>query len=126
MIRLTGILLLAAHFAFAADQPNPTDYPIKIHIVSSWSRPVADNINNGVSVQFLETVIDNQPVELSCVSEGVLTLGDYPARVSTKVHSPARHPNNYDIYRGYDLLMPDQEIRTCRVTGLGPLPTPNP
>jgi hypothetical protein len=42
------------------------------------------------------------------------------------VHAPSKNPNSYDIYRGYDLLMPDQAVRTCQVTGLGPLSAPNP
>lgn len=126
MKRLIAALLLLPSFAFAADKPNPADFPVTIHVVSSHSRTVANEINNGMSVQFLETIIDHQPVELGCNSAGVLALGDYPARVSTKVHAPSKHPNTYDIYRGYDLLMPDQNIRTCTVTGLGPTPATNP
>lgn len=126
MRRLICLMLIVPSFAFAAEQPNPADFPIKIHVVSSRARTVPQDINNGMPVQFLETIIDNQPVELGCYSQGVLALGDYPARLSTKVHSPAKHPNTYDIYRGYDLLMPDQQIRTCFVTGLGPMPATNP
>jgi hypothetical protein len=122
------IVLLIQSFAvaFASDQPNPADFSIKVHVVSSRSRAVPNSINNGIAAQFLETIIDNQPVELGCTSAGVLALGDYPARLSTKVHAPSKHPNTYDIYQGYDLLMPDKEIRTCSVTGLGPIPATNP
>jgi hypothetical protein len=35
----------------------------------------------------------------------------------------AQKPNAYDIYRGYDLLLPDGTTRTYTVTGLGPVPT---
>jgi hypothetical protein len=40
---------------------------------------------------------------------GVLALGDYKARIATSVHGP-RNPNTYDIYKGYDLLMPDGTV----------------
>jgi hypothetical protein len=74
----------------------------------------------------LETVIDNQPVELKCWVSGnpsVLTLGDYSARLSSAVHGPSKNPNSYDIYRGYDLLLPDGAARTCTVSRLGPAPS---
>jgi hypothetical protein len=71
--------------------------------------------------QVLETTIDNQPVELTGNSMGVLALGDYKARISTAVHGP-RNPNSYDIYKGYDLLMPDGTARTYTITRIGPAP----
>jgi hypothetical protein len=119
-------MLLVPFSGFAAEQPKPADFPIRIHVVSSRARTTPQIINNGMPVQFLETIIDNQQVELGCYSQGVLALGDYQARLSTKVHSPAKHPNTYDIFRGYDLLMPDQVVRTCFVSGLGPVPATNP
>jgi hypothetical protein len=117
-------LLFVPSLAVAANQPNPADFPISIHVVSSRSR-TEYAAGMSVALQYLETIIDNQPVELACTSTGVLALGSYPARISTKVRLP-KHPNTYDIYRAYDLLMPDQNIRTCSVLGLGPIPAANP
>lgn len=116
------LLLLLPATAFAAHpKPNPADFTLKVHVISSaalrgWSYGSVDNY------QVLEAVIDNQPVQLQGYSLGVLALGDYPARISTKVHGP-RNPNTYDIYRGYDLLMPDGTSRTYTVTRLGPART---
>jgi hypothetical protein len=72
-------------------------------------------------------MIDGQPVELQQdygqpTSSGILALGDYPARISLNVHGP-KNPNSYDIYRGYDLLMPDGTARTYTVVRLGPAPS---
>jgi hypothetical protein len=105
----------------ASDKPNPADFTVKVHVVSSGSKEICGSA--GVSCrmfQVLETVIDGQPVQLEGFSEGVLALGDYPARISAAIHSVSKHPNNYDIYRGYDLLMPDGTTRTYTVTRLGP------
>jgi hypothetical protein len=120
---LAVVALLSPIVALASDQANPAEFPITIHVVSSWSRVANGNDYSG---QFLETTIDNHPVELNCDSLGVLALGDYHARLSTKIHAPSKNPNSYDLYRGYDLLMPDGIVRTCQVTGLGPGPAVNP
>lgn len=116
------VVLLAAPIFLRATQPNPADFQIKVHVISSRLR----NGSGPTMLQYLETSIDGQPVELRCFSDGVLALGDYPARLSSKVHAPSKHPNTYDIYQGYDLLMPNKEIRTCHVVGLGPIPATNP
>ncbi len=68
--------------------------------------------------QQIDAVVDGQTVHLSAPSLGVLALGDYPAKVSEKVHGP-HNSNSYDLYKGYDLLMPDGKLRTFQVTGIG-------
>jgi hypothetical protein len=111
----TGLLLAAT------DKPNPADFTVKVHVVSSGWQSIYGS--NGY-FQILETVIDNQPVELGYVetSAGILALGDYPARISPSIHGP-KNRNSYDIYRGYDLLMPDGTARTYTVVRLGPAPS---
>lgn len=117
------LLLLLPATAFAAHpKPNPADFSLKVHVISSAARLFPTD-NGSIYTQVLETVIDKQPVELQGYSQGVLALADYPARLSKKVHAPNSHPNTYDIYRGYDLLMPDGTSRTYTVTRLGPAPT---
>lgn len=110
----TPVVLHAA----ANTDTNPADYPITVHVVSSASH-VAE-VNGLVYVsQVLEVVIDGQPMQLTGYSQGVLALGDYKARLSSAVHGP-HNPNTYDVYKGYDFLMPDGKVRTYTVTRLGP------
>jgi hypothetical protein len=119
-LALAILLLLPATIFAAADKPNRADFPLTVHVVSSaWQI----GYSNTPSYQVLETVIGDQSVELQQGgTSGVLALGDYPARISPKIHGP-KNPNTYDIYRGYDLLMPDGTTRTYTVTGLGPAST---
>jgi hypothetical protein len=116
-----ALLLLTPSAVFAASKPDPADFTVTVHVIASSAR-----VQNGVGVvsatQVLETTIDNQPVELTGYSAGVLPLGDYKARIATSIHGP-HNPNSYDIYKGYDLLMPDGTARTYTVTRIGPAPT---
>ena len=126
-----ALLIMQTAFLLAApdkpkDKPNPADFTVKVHVLSSGSQT---NCVSGLCYvsQLLETVIDNQPVELQGEGihdqpVGVLALGDYPARISPKIHGP-KNPNSYDIYRGYDLLMPDGTARTYTVVRLGQAPS---
>ena len=114
-------LLLSPWLLAQAPPANPAAFPLTVHVL--YSRAVVGD--TGLSGQQLETVIDGQQVELYSVSKGVLALGDYPAVLSTKVRAPTSRPNSYDLYRGYDLLMPDGKTRTYTVSGLGPA-APNP
>ena len=117
-IALMFLLLQTSLALGASDKPNPADFTVKVHVISSgtpW--------DGAASVQVLETVIDNQAVELRATnSTGLLALGDYPARLLAGWQQP-KHPNSYDIYRAYDLLMPDGAKRTFVVTRLGPAPS---
>ena len=115
-----AVVLLMVSVARAAEKPNPADFTVTVHVISSAARGRYEG-NLMSYTQVLETTIDNQPVELTGNSMGVLALGDYKARISTAVHGP-RNPNSYDIYKGYDLLMPDGTARTYTITRIGPAP----
>ena len=80
------------------------------------SRRVVQHGSVGHQSRCWRLVINGQPVELSRRQPrvGLQALGDYPARISPKIHGP-NNPNTYDVYRGYDLLMPDGK----------PAPTPS-
>ena len=125
-IALLFLLLQTTLLLAASGVPNPADFPVKVHVV--FSRYVTST-----AYQQIEAVIDGQRVELTGLSRGVLALGDYPARISAKVHGP-KNPNSYDVYKGYDFLMPDGNVRTYQVTAFGqsefpappPPPTPTP
>ena len=121
MRSLALVLLLstpAALHAAANKDTNPADYPITVHVLSSASQVAEVNGAAYVS-QVLEVVIDGQPMQLTGYSNGVLALGDYKARIASSIHGP-RKPNTYDVYKGYDFLMPDGKVRTYTVTRLGP------
>jgi hypothetical protein len=119
-----ALLLLLPTTAFAAStKPNPADFTITVHVISSASGTGSNQIGP-YTTQVLETTIDSQPVELtSYYIGGVLALGDYKARLSTTVQAPKKYTNTYDIYRGYDLLMPDGTTRSYAVTSLSLAPT---
>jgi hypothetical protein len=111
-------LLLMPAMLVAAPPANPADFPIKVHVVFSRAVSVNQGIPSGNSYQMIEAVIDGQQVELMSNRYGVLKLGDYPARVSTKVHSP-KNPNGYDMFIYYDFLMPDGAVVSYQETAVG-------
>jgi hypothetical protein len=119
-------LLLQTPLILAADKKpaNPADFPLKLHITTS-SLQVMPGGDNWTYIQLLETTVNGQPVQLRSFNSGVLSLGDYPARVSPQIHG-AKGANTYDVYLGYDLLMPDGNTRTYTVTRLGPAVGTNP
>lgn len=109
-ISLLAVLLWFT-LPIVAAPPNAADFPITLHVLYS-------STDLGGAMQRIDVVIDGQPMELSTGVYGVLTLGDYPARVSTKVHAP-KGWSAYDNVKGYDLLMPDGKVRTFTVTAMG-------
>jgi len=114
------MLLLPVALMAAAAKPNPGDFTLTVHVISSGSG-AGTSVMGRYTTQVLETTIDSQPVQLTCYNiGGVLALGDYKARLSTAVQAPKKFTNAYDIYRGYDLLLPDGTARTYAVTRLGP------
>jgi hypothetical protein len=108
---LMFLLLQATVLLAASDKQNPADYTVKVYVV--FSRYVT-----GGGYQQIEALIDGERVELVGYSQGVLALGDYSARITPKVHGP-KNPNNYDIYKGYEFLMPDGKLRTYNLTAIG-------
>jgi hypothetical protein len=118
-LALVFLILQPAFLLAAPDKPNPADFTVKVHVVSSGTMWVG--AGNGY-LQVLETVIDNQAVELQASNPGMLALGDYPAQLLASWHQP-KHTKGYDIYRAYDLLFPDGSTRIYLVTRLGPAPS---
>jgi hypothetical protein len=115
-------LLLQTTFLIGApDKLNPADFTVGVHVISSGSYEICGG-GTCTNFQVLETVIDNQPIELQSPAGGVLKLGDYRARLVASYRSP-KHPNGYDVYQAYDLLMPDGTKRTYTVTRFGPAPS---
>jgi hypothetical protein len=118
---LLAILLFLTPFAFAATKENPAEFTVKVHVVSSASHFYVFEGSRLRYYQTLETVIDSQPVELTSDGydfDGVLKPGDYPGALVAGIQ--ATDPNTYDVYRQYDLRLPDGSARRYRVTRLGP------
>jgi hypothetical protein len=113
-----AVLLFAPLAAVAADKPNPADFTLTVHVISSASASYGTGSNH-YDEQVLETSIGGQPVQLRRLGESVLALGDYKARSSDKFRDK-HHPSSYDLNEGYELLMPDGTSRTYAVSRLGP------
>jgi hypothetical protein len=114
-LALAFLLLQPAFLLAAPVKPNPADFTLTVHVVYS-------STTLGGGVQLLDVLIDGQQMKLGCgTATGVLTLGDYPARVSPNVGKvgKAKDPYPYDIVKGYDLLMPDGKERTYTVMAMG-------
>lgn len=99
------LLFLSAH-AWAAENPNPAEYSITIHVTSS-------NID-AAGRQDLVVVIYGRKYELRCeYSTGtLLALGDYKTKLVTD-----EHKNTYDSVRVYEFLLSDKKTRKFEVVG---------
>jgi len=123
LVALVALLSLSCTaLAEKPKPPNPADFTVTVHVVFSHFIPTRDTT---AGYQELDTIIDGQQVELRCYSaQGVLTLGDYKAKRidsgSWKGGFFPMSPTGFDIYRLYDLLMPDGMSREFEMVGLGP------
>jgi len=110
MKRITfAVLLLCSAIAFAQSS-NPADYTITVHVTASRiSRPINQA---GQAGQQIQVVIGGKKYELQGLSDGVLALGDYKAKLKEI------HRNSYDIYKTYEFLMPDGKIRNFNLSGI--------
>src|ERR1700737_1059216 len=104
-----AVLLLCPAIAFAPP-PNPADYPVNVHVTTS--RIIRPINQAGQAGQRIQVVIEGKKYELQGLSDGVLALGDYKAKLKEI------HRNSYDIYKTYEILMPDGKIRNFNLTGI--------
>jgi hypothetical protein len=94
-------LLLAA---LAPAAPAPDEYPINVHVTSSYSLSGA---------QGLDVVIHAKKYQLSGVPRGgLLALGDYKAKLVKD-----EHQTPYESYQEYEFLFPDNKTRKFEVVG---------
>ena len=113
-----SILLLLSAFSLAA--PNPDEYSITVHVISShWI--MEPSIGTGPEAfQKLDVMIDGKKVELEAptlranLQAGValLALGDYKAKLVQEKHRTA-----YESSRAYEFLFPDNTTRKFTVVG---------
>jgi len=112
---LALILFLGSSLAWAA--PNPAEYTVNIHVVSSqidtayWGRAA-------ILYQTLHVLIDGKKYTLRGNSlrfshtVGVLSPGDYKAKLVTD-----KRKGTYAYARVYEFLFPDQTTSKLTVIG---------
>ncbi|MGA7157387.1 MAG: hypothetical protein WBY53_11090 [Acidobacteriaceae bacterium] len=120
-LALALLLLQPAAIFAATNKPNPADFTIVVHVVSS-QYVISPEPASGYGYQQIEAVIDGQQVTLANFAKrGVLQPTDYKARQITAVGGfIPKNANGFDLFRVYELLMPDGTAREYDVVGLGP------
>jgi hypothetical protein len=101
-------LALLVVFAFTlalAENPNPDDYTVNIHISAS-------RLDRGY--QQLEVIIDGKKCELESelALNRLLALGDYKAKLVQD-----EHKTSYDSIQTYEFLFSDKKTRKFSVNG---------
>jgi hypothetical protein len=91
-----------------ASKPNPSDYPIAVHVQCSYLRGEIGPYKQRIGVS-----LDGKPVELTGYVRfpTPLPMGDYKARF-IKGHGP--HAPDF-----YELLLPDGKTTRFSVSGFG-------
>lgn len=112
MRKLALPLLLMSAAPLLASKPDPSDYPIAVHVQCSCVR--SQYVSPTINTQRIGVSLDGQLTELSGQVRFpvALPLGDYKARL-VKGHGP----NSQDYY---ELLLPDGNATRFFVTGFGP------
>ena len=84
------------------------DYPITVHVsAAKWRQ------NPNWSVQLLEVTINGKKYELSGeIGNGLLALGDYPAKLVRDEHKTA-----YQTMQEYELQFPDGKAEKFTLVG---------
>jgi hypothetical protein len=96
-------LLVSLFTPLAGATSGSADYPITVHVISS--KVVKGYLQ-------LNVVIDGKKYCLTGVYNGVLSLGDYKARLVKD-----QHKNSYETEQTYEFLFPDNKTRTYTLTG---------
>jgi len=96
-----------------------TVYPIKVHISGIHSRSEYDGGGLYEDATYVDAIIDGKKVELQVNHDheeiyGLPPLGDLQARLLKE----PRKTNNTPLFREYELLLPDNTIWRCNVTGI--------
>ena len=107
-----GLFLLVPTLFWAA--PNPDEYSINIHVVSSYFVTVPGHGGTAGTVQRLGVLIDGKRYELSALASrgGLLALGDYKARLVRD-----EHKTTYESRQDYELAFPDKTTKRFSIIG---------
>lgn len=105
-------LLLVPTFFWAA--PIPDEYPINVHVTSSYLVTEINQFRDPVPIQKLNVVIDGKKYELKGDTKklGLLAPGDYKAKLVED-----EHKTTYASNQAYEFSFPDQKTRKFFVTG---------
>jgi len=104
-IALTVVLLLSV---FAWAEPNPSDYPISVHVNSAQVLSVSGAFGKGLVIQSLHVEINGKKFVLEAETHGGHAL---LALVEDK------HTSTYESSQTYELLFPDKTTKKFIVTG---------
>jgi hypothetical protein len=116
---------IAAHgqkTRYGQEPPHPkpgTIYPIKVHISGIHTRTEYEGGGLYDDGTYVDAIIDGKKVELQVNHDheeiyGLPPLGDLQARLLKE----PRRPNNTPLFREYELLLPNNTIWRCNVTGI--------
>lgn len=107
---LVAALFCCSVFAWAA--PETPEYSMNVHV--NTSRMVQEGTSTAHH-QKLSVVIDGKKYELESIASpnALLALGDYKARIVKDHHNSSA----YDVWRIYELLLPDNKVRQFLVVG---------
>jgi hypothetical protein len=107
------VVLLLSVFAWA--EPNPSDYPISVHVNSAQVLSVTSAFGKGLVIQSLHVVINGKKFVLEAETQGghaLLVLVDYKAKLVED-----KHTSTYESSQTYEFLFPDKTTKKFIVTG---------
>jgi hypothetical protein len=111
-------ILLLSMFSLAA--PNPGEYSINVHVISSHWVIEPTILAGPEAFQKLNVIIDGKKYELEAptlranlpAGVALLELGDYKAKLVQDKHKTA-----YEFSQAYEFLFPDNTTRKFTVVG---------
>lgn len=109
------LLLLVPTVTMAAKPiPNPSDYTITVHVLSSHMTDEVAPTGPPLGSQHLVAVIGSKTFDLLSVHTDfdLLRVGDYKAKIVRD-----EKPNAYEYYRIYEFLFPDGKTHQYHVVG---------
>jgi hypothetical protein len=97
------VLFVSPFIPLAGAAPGAADYPITVHVSSSqWAANYLE----------LNVTIDGKKYLLSGPYYGVLSPGDYKAKLLTDTHK-----TSYEASQTYEFLFPDNKTRKYNLIG---------
>ncbi len=110
-------------FGQTPEKPNPTDYPVKMHISASHMRNHCIEPGAGLTCNYAlyaSAILSGKKFELmgsttlDKKNSVLLIPGDYPARLTKDVQTSS----SAVIYQKYEVLLPDGAVWHCVTTGI--------